>query len=63
MNNKLLPALGIIIASVILITISEITIQESVQIFIEKYSFLGIISGMLLGVAVTKYINKSNQDN
>jgi hypothetical protein len=24
---------------------------------------LGIISGMLLGVAVTKYINKSNQDN
>ena len=63
MNNKLLPALGIIIASVILITISEITTQESVQIFIEKYSFLGIISGMLLGFAVTKYINKSNQDN
>jgi hypothetical protein len=24
---------------------------------------LGIISGMLLGVAVTKYINKSNQEN
>jgi O-antigen/teichoic acid export membrane protein len=24
---------------------------------------LFIISGMLLGVAVTKYINKSNQDN
>jgi hypothetical protein len=24
---------------------------------------LGIISGMLLGVAVTKYKNKSNQDN
>ena len=63
MNNKLLPALGIIIASVILLTISEIPTQESVQIFIKKYSFLGIISGMLLGVAVTKYINKSNQDN
>ena len=31
MNNKLLPALGIIIASVILLTISEITTQESVQ--------------------------------
>ena len=63
MNNKLLPALGIIIASVILITISEITTQESVQIFIERYSFLFIISGMLLGITVTKYINKSNQDN
>ena len=63
MNNKLLPALGIIIASVILLTISEITTQESVQIFIEKYSFLGIISGMLLGIAVTKRIHKSNQDN
>ena len=59
MNNKLLPALGIIIASVILLTISEITTQESVQIFIKKYSFLFIISGMLLGIAVTKYINKS----
>ncbi len=63
MNNKLLPALGIIIASVILLTISEITTQEFVQIFIKRYSFLGIISGMLLGVAVTKYINKSNQEN
>ena len=63
MNNKLLPALGIIIASVILITISEITTQESVQIFIKRYSFLVIISGMLLGIAVTKRIHKSNQDN
>ena len=63
MNNKLLPALGIIIAAVILITISEITTQESVQIFIKRYSFLFIISGMLLGITVTKYINKSNQDN
>jgi len=63
MNNKLLPALGIIIASVILITISEITTQESVQIFIKRYSFLFIISGMLLGIAVTKRIHKSNQDN
>ena len=63
MNNKLLPALGIIIASVILLTISEITTQESVQVSIKRYSFLCIISGMLLGLAVTKYINKSNQDN
>ena len=63
MNNKLLPALGIIIAAVILLTISEITTQESVQVFIKRYSFLCIISGMLLGLAITKYINKSNQDN
>ena len=62
MNNKLLPALGIIIAAVILLVISESTTKESVHTFISKYAFLFIISGMLLGLAITNYINKSNQE-
>ena len=62
MNNKLLPALGIIIAAVILLVISESTTQESVHTFISKYAFLFVISGMLLGLAITNYINKSNQE-
>ena len=62
MNNKLLPALGIIIAAVILLVISESTTQEPVHTFISKYAFLFIISGMLLGLAITNYINTSNQE-
>lgn len=55
MQKKILPALGIVIVSVILIVINEFTELT----FIKDYAIILIIAGMLLGVGLTKLSDKS----
>ena len=55
MNKNILPAIGIIVVAIILLALNEFTETT----FIKDYAFLFIISGMLLGVALTKLANKS----
>ena len=55
MNKNILPAIGIIVVAIILLALNEFTETT----LIKDYAFLFIISGMLLGVALTKLANKS----
>jgi len=55
MNKKILPALGIIIVTIILVVINEFTEMT----FIKDYALIFIIAGMLLGVGLTKLADKS----
>jgi len=55
MNKKILPALGIIIVTIILVAINEFTEMT----FIKDYALIFIIAGMLLGVGLTKLADKS----
>ncbi|MEJ2595579.1 MAG: hypothetical protein P8100_10760 [bacterium] len=57
MNKKILPAAGIIIVSIILIAINELTEFT----FIEDYALIFIIAGMLFGVWLTKLSEKSKR--
>jgi len=53
-KRKLLPALGIVIVAIILIAINELTELT----FIKDYALIFIITGMLLGVGLTKLSEK-----
>lgn len=55
MNKKLLPAIGIIVVTIILLLLNEFTDTT----FIKDYAYLFIIAGMLLGVGLTNLANKS----
>jgi hypothetical protein len=55
MNKKFLPAVGIIIVTLILVAINEFTEMT----FIKDYALIFIIAGMLLGVWLTKLSDKS----
>jgi hypothetical protein len=55
MNKKLVPAIGIIVVTIILLLVNEFTDTT----FIKDYAYLFIIAGMLLGVALTNLANKS----
>ena len=50
MRKKVLPALGIVTVTVILVTINELTEWT----FVKDYALIFIIAGMLLGVLLTK---------
>lgn len=54
MKRKMLPTIGIIIVAIILITINEFTELN----FIKEYAFLFIVTGMLLGIVLTKIGDK-----
>jgi hypothetical protein len=58
MQKKILPALGIVIVTVILIVINEFTEMT----FIKDYAIILIIAGMLLGVGLTKLSDKSKDE-
>ena len=55
MNKNILPATGIIVVTIILLALNEFTEMT----LIKDYALIFIISGMLLGVALTKFANKS----
>lgn len=55
MQSKFLPALGIIVVTVILVAINELTELT----FIKDYALMLIIAGMLFGVWLTKLSDKS----
>lgn len=57
MRKKILPAAGIIIVTIILVTINEFTELT----FIKDYALIFIIAGMLFGVWLTKISQKSNK--
>lgn len=54
MNTKILPAVGIIVVTIILVTMNEFTEWT----FIKDYALIFIIAGMLLGVGLTKLAHK-----
>lgn len=59
MNKKFFPAAGIVIVTIILVTINEFT--EST--FIKNYALIFIIAGMLLGIELTKlYKSKGEKE-
>jgi hypothetical protein len=55
MQRKFLPALGIIVVTVILVAINELTELT----FVKDYALIFIIGGMLFGVWLTKLSDKS----
>ena len=55
MKHYTLPALGIVLVTLILVVINEFTDSTIVQ----DYAFLFIIGGMLLGVFLTKLGDRS----
>lgn len=58
MRNYLIPAIGILLTTIILITINEFTEQT----FLQDYALVFIIAAMLLGVALAKLPAKSDGD-
>jgi len=50
LNNKLLPAIGIIVVTIILIAINNFTETT----FIKDYALIFIIAGMLFGFGLAK---------
>ena len=56
MNNKFLPAIGIITVAIILIGINEFTEFT----FIKDYALIFIIGGMYIGIYLTKISDKFN---
>ena len=59
MNKKFLPSAGIIVVTIILVTINEFTDLT----FIKDYAFILIIAGMLFGVWVTKLSDRTKGKN
>lgn len=59
MKKKILPATGIIIATIILITINEFTELT----LIKDYALIFIVAGMLFGVWLTKLSERSKEKN
>lgn len=59
MNKKFLPAAGIIIVTLILVTINEFTELT----FIKDYALLFIIAGMLFGMWLTKISGTSKEES
>ncbi len=53
--NNIIPVIGIIIVTIILAVINEFTEMT----FIKDYAIIFIISGMFLGVGLTKLASKS----
>jgi hypothetical protein len=58
MKKNLLPAIGIIITTVILLAINEFTETT----FIKDYAFIFIIGGMLLGVVLTRLADQAKDE-
>lgn len=58
MKNYLIPAIGIIIVTIILILINELTEIT----FIKDYALILIIAAMLLGVFLAKVSDKSKHE-
>jgi len=56
MKNYLIPAIGIIITTIILVVINEFTEMT----FIKDYALLFIIAAMLLGVWLAKLSGKTD---
>ena len=59
MKKNLLPALGIIIVTIILLVINEFTEWT----FIKDYALLFIIAGMLLGAALTRLSDRAGSNS
>ena len=59
MNKKFLPSAGIIVVTIILVTINEFTDLT----FIKDYAFILIIAGMLFGVWLTKLSDRTKGKN
>ncbi|MFO7658620.1 MAG: hypothetical protein R6W78_16290 [Bacteroidales bacterium] len=57
MNKKILPGVGIIIVTLILVAINEFTELT----FIKDYALIFIVAGMLFGVWMSKLSDKSNK--
>lgn len=57
MKKKILPAVGIITVTIILVVINEFTELT----FIKDYALMLIIAGMLLGVWLTKLSDRSRE--
>ena len=57
MKKKILPAVGIIIVTIILVTINEFTELT----FIKDYALMLIIAGMLFGVWLTMLSDRSKE--
>lgn len=57
MKKNILPAVGIITVTIILVVINEFTELT----FIKDYALMLIISGMLLGVWLTKLSDRSKE--
>jgi hypothetical protein len=55
MNRKFLPALGIIVVTIILVTLNEFTDTT----FIKDYALVFIIAGMFAGVGLTRLADRS----
>ena len=55
MNNKTLPAVGIILVTIVLVIINEFTEWT----FIKDYALILIITGMLFGVFLAKLSSRS----
>ena len=55
MKNKILPAIGIVFVSIVLILINQFTEMT----FIKDYALIFIIAAMLFGVWLTKLSDKS----
>lgn len=58
MKKKLFPAVGIIIVSIILVTLNELTEWT----IIRDYAIIFIIAGMLFGVWLAKISERSNKE-
>ena len=56
MKNYLIPAIGITIATIILVVINELTEMT----FIKDYALLFIVAAMLFGVWLAKLSNKKD---
>ena len=50
MRDKLIPAVGIVVVTIILIAVNELTDSTLIQ----DYAFLFIVAGMLLGVLLAR---------
>ena len=58
MKHQFLPALGIVLVTIVLVAINEFTEMT----FIKDYALIFIIAGMLFGVWLSNLSNKSKDD-
>lgn len=58
MRKLLLPALGIVIVTIILVVINEFTEAT----FVQDYALILIIAGMLFGVWLTRLSDRSKNE-
>lgn len=56
MKNYLIPAIGVIVVTIILVVINEYTETTLVR----DYAYFFIIGAMLLGVALTRFSQKGD---